>query len=165
MRSRFWSLVLWLGVATVAQGQKFVGSESLAVNDANAPESVAYTVQGTTLAAERVIRTQIQIMEPVVVPYRIIFVPHWQYVYATEMLHLHVPTGMSSKIFTHLPSRSVYIDMDRCGGDEWLGHNLAHELGHLETQSVDENDAERAASKYRKRLKSAHWQELNPQEH
>jgi hypothetical protein len=116
---------------------------------------MTYTVQGATLEQELVLRNQIQIMQPEVFPSRILFVPHWQYVYATRMYHLHVPTGMSSKMFTHLASRSVYIDADLCGGEDWLGHWMAHELGHLATNNAREDDAERAAREYRKRLKDA----------
>lgn len=68
------------------------------------------------------------------------------------MYHLHVPTGMTSKMFTHLPSRSVYIDNDFYGGADWLGHWIEHELGHLEQNNADENQAEKAAAKYRRRI-------------
>jgi hypothetical protein len=95
-------------------------------------------------------------MQPKSSPFRIRFVPHWQYLYAAKMYRLHLPTGMSSKMFTHLASRSVYIDADLCGGEDWLGHWMAHELGHLATNSPREDDAERAAREYRKLLKDAH---------
>jgi hypothetical protein len=94
-------------------------------------------------------------MQPAILPSRIVFVPHWQYLYATKIYHLHVPTGMISKMFTHLASRSVYIDADYYGGDEWLGHWMAHELGHLEANNADENEAEKKAAKYRRRLKES----------
>ena len=58
-------------------------------------------------------------------------------------------------MFTHLPSRSVYIDADRYAGEQWLGHWMAHELGHLEANNADENQAERAAVKYRRRLEES----------
>ena len=115
-----------------------------------------YTVQGTTPKREAVLRRQIQVMQPPVLPYRIRFVQHWQYVYAAKMYHLHVPSGMGSKMFTHLPSRSVFVDEDRYLGEEWLGHWMAHELGHLATNSVREEDAEKAAREYRIRLRAAH---------
>jgi len=111
-----------------------------------------YTVQGVTAEREAVIRRQIQAMQPRVLPYRIRFVPHWQYLYAAKVYQLHVPTGMGSKMFTHLSTRSVFVDADRYDGQEWLGHWLAHELGHLATNSASEEDAERAALEYRKRL-------------
>jgi Zn-dependent peptidase ImmA (M78 family) len=66
-----------------------------------------------------------------------------------------VPAGFTSALFTHLPSRTVFIDADRYVSDESLGYWLAHELGHLVTNSVKEDDAERAARKYRKRLEDA----------
>jgi hypothetical protein len=114
-----------------------------------------YTVQGATPEREAMLRRQIQLMQPAVLPYRIHFVPHWQYVYAAKIYQLHVPTGMGSIMFTHLPSRSVFIDEDRYLGEEWLGHWIAHELGHLATNSVREEDAERIAREYRIRLRAA----------
>jgi len=57
-------------------------------------------------------------------------------------------------MFTHLPSRTLFIDADRYI-DESLGYWLAHELGHLATSSPREDDGEKAAHEYRKRLKQA----------
>jgi hypothetical protein len=57
-------------------------------------------------------------------------------------------------MFTHLPSRTVFIDADRYT-DESLCYWLAHELGHLAASSPREDDAEKAAHEYRKRLKQA----------
>jgi hypothetical protein len=94
-------------------------------------------------------------MQPDVYPLRVLFVPHWKYIDAAKTFHLHVPTGYSSKLFTHLPSRSVFIDSDRYVSDDSLGYLLAHELGHLATNSTRENDADKAARDYRKRLKAA----------
>jgi|HubBroStandDraft_6_1064221.scaffolds.fasta_scaffold86230_2 hypothetical protein len=34
------------------------------------------------------------------------------------------------------------------GGDDWLAHWMAHELGHLETNNTNENEAEKAAAQY-----------------
>jgi len=147
------SIALWLGLAAMGRGQQVTGSGLLAVSEASSTDAAGYTVQGTTPERERVLRSQIQIMQPAVLPYRVIFVPHWQYIYATKMYHLHVPTGMTSKMFTHLASRSVYIDADFYGGDDWLGHCMAHELGHLERNNADENEAEKSAGTYRRRLK------------
>jgi Zn-dependent peptidase ImmA (M78 family) len=65
-----------------------------------------------------------------------------------------VPTGYNSALFTHLPSRTVFIDADRYF-DESLGYWLAHELGHLVTNSAKEEDAEKAAKEFRRRLKEA----------
>jgi hypothetical protein len=78
-----------------------------------------------------------------------------KYVDNTRIFHLHVPTGYTSAMFTHLPSRTVFIDSDRYI-DESLGYWLAHELGHLVTNSAKEQDAEKAAHEFRKRLKQAH---------
>jgi hypothetical protein len=124
---------------------------------AQAPNSndTTYTVHGATPEREAVLRRQIQVMQPAVLPYRIRFVPHWQYLYAAKMYQLHVPTGMGSKMFTHLASRSTFIDADLYLGDEWLGHWMAHELGHLATNSAKEDDAERVAREYRMRLQAA----------
>jgi len=132
-----WLVPFFLAIAPAAQTQ--------AIND-------TYTVQGATPEREAVVRRQIQAMQPLVLPYRIRFVPHWQYLYAAKVYRLHVPTGMGSKMFTHLPTRSVFVDEDRYDGEGWLGHWLAHELGHLATNSASEEDAERAALEYRKRL-------------
>ena len=142
MKPAFWLVPFFLAIAATAQSQTFS-------NDAT------YTVQGATPQREAVLRHQIQLMQPSVLPYRVRFVPHWQYVYAAKMYHLHVPTGMGSKMFTHLASRSVFIDEDSYLGEEWLGHWMAHELGHLATSSVKEEDAERTAREYRTRLQAA----------
>jgi hypothetical protein len=56
-------------------------------------------------------------------------------------------------MFTHLPSRSVFIDRDRYASDDSLGYWVAHELGHLAANSASESDADKAARQYRKRLK------------
>jgi hypothetical protein len=164
LKPTIWSAVLWLGVAAVGHAQQAGGTGLLTASAASpsahssttpSSASPAYTVQGTTPERERLLRSQIQVMDPAVLPYRIIFVPRWQYIYATKMFHLHVPTGMGSKMFTHLASRSVYIDADSYGGDDWLGHWMAHELGHLATNSAREEDAERSAREYRMRLQAA----------
>jgi hypothetical protein len=118
------------------------------------PHEGSYTVQGTTPEREAILRHQIELMHPPVLPYRINFVPHWRYVYATHVYRLHVPPGMTSRMFTHLESRSVFIDNDRYAGEHWMGHSIAHELGHLATNSVREEDAEKSAVDYRRRLKN-----------
>ena len=64
-------------------------------------------------------------------------------------------------MFTHLPSRTVFIDNDRYLGEEWLGYWMAHELGHLVTNSAKEEDAERAAHEFRKRLRDLQGQGLH----
>jgi hypothetical protein len=114
-----------------------------------------YTIHGATPEQESALRTEVQIMKPEILPSRIVFVPHWQYVNAARIYRLRVPTGMSSKMFTYLPGRTVYIDADLCGSNGWLGYWMAHELGHLATNSAKEDDAERAAREYRRRLKDA----------
>jgi hypothetical protein len=118
-------------------------------------DDTTYTVQGATREREAVLRLQIQVMNPPVLPYRIRFVPHWQYLHAAKTYQLHIPTGMASKMFTHLPSRSIFVDEDLYLGEEWLGHWMAHELGHLATNSAREDDAERVAREYRRRLEKA----------
>lgn len=155
MKQRILSVV-WLCLATNGRGQQITTSGLPTVNQPSSPITLAYTVQGTTPEREQLLRSQIQVMQPVILPTRIIFMPHWQYIYATKMYHLHVPTGMASKMFTHLPSRSVFIDADCYGGDDWMGHWMAHELGHLERNHANENEAERAAAKYRARLRHVH---------
>lgn len=154
MKLTIWSVVLWLAVVALGNAQQIVGTESIPASTAPSFDSQSYTVQGTTPERERLLRSQIAAMQPAVLPYRILFVPHWQYLYAAKVCHLHVPTGMTSKMFTHLRSRSVYIDADLYGGDDWLGHWMAHELGHLEKNNADENEAEKAAAQYRRRLKA-----------
>jgi hypothetical protein len=63
-------------------------------------------------------------------------------------------------MFTHLPSRTVFIDNDQYLGEQWLGYWMAHELGHLKTNSAKESDAERAAREFRKRLRDPQSQDL-----
>jgi hypothetical protein len=66
-----------------------------------------------------------------------------------------VPAGYTIKLFTHLPSRSVFIDRDRYVSDDSLGYWVAHELGHLAAHSVSEGAADKTARDYRKRLRNA----------
>jgi hypothetical protein len=146
----FWSMMVAMG-----QDQQTVAQGSIGLTRASSIEGTAYTVQGTTSEREQLLHTQIHVMKPLVLPNRIVFLPHWQYIYATKMYHLQVPKGMTSKMFTHLPSRSVYIDSDRYGGNDWLGYWIAHELGHLERNNADENQAEKSAAVYRSRLITA----------
>jgi len=114
------------------------------------PPAEGYLVIGATGDQESLLRAQIRVMRPEVLPRRIVFVPHWKYLDDARTLRLHVPTGYASVMFTHLPSRTVYVDKDFYTGEKWLGHWMAHELGHLETKSVREEDAERGARQYRK---------------
>ncbi len=156
MKFNIWTVLLFLGSAQFASGQSS-GNARLASAEATTPEPAAssYTVLGATPEQEASVRTQIQVMQPEVLPLRILFVPHWKYIDATKAFHLRVPTGYTSAMFTHLPSRSVFIDGDRYVSDDSLGYWLAHELGHLAANSSNENDADKAAREYRKRLKDA----------
>src|SRR5208282_1020765 len=115
----------------------------------------SYAVLGATPEQEALIRAQIRLIQPGVYPLRVLFVPHWKYVDTTKTFQLHVPIGYTSAMFTHLPSRSVFIDSDRYGSDDSLGYWLAHELGHLAANSPKEADAEKVAREYRKHLKQA----------
>jgi hypothetical protein len=123
----------------------------------NAAELAAntYVVVGASPQQEALVRAQIQIIQPAIFPLRIIFVPHWKYIDTARIFRLHVPTGYTSAIFTHLPSRTVFVDKDY-ESDCRLGDSLAHELGHMATNSTKEEDAERVAREYRNRLKGAH---------
>jgi len=162
MRLRIWTTLLLVTIAQLAWGQTN-GSAKLASAEATAPEPSAnsYTVLGATPQQEALVRAQIRIMQPEVLPLRIIFVPHWKYVDTARTFRLHVPTGYTSAIFTHLPSRSVFIDSDRYVSDDSLGYWVAHELGHLATNSASESDADKAAREYRKRLKDARKRNLH----
>lgn len=116
-------------------------------------ETGSYTVFGATSLQEAALRAQIRLLHPEILPLRVFFVPHWKYLHNARIFHLHVPTGYGSLMFTHLPSRTVFIDNDRYQSAEWLGYWIAHELGHLVTNSAKEEDAERAAREFRRRLK------------
>jgi len=156
MRLKISTILFFVTSAQFAWGQTDVRAK-LASAEATAPEPSAniYAVLGATSEQESLVRAQIRVMQPDVYPLRVLFVPHWKYVDAARAFHLHVPVGYTSKLFTHLSSRSVFIDSDRYVSDDSLGYWLAHELGHLSTNSVNENDADQAARKYRKRLKDA----------
>ncbi len=133
------------------------GPETSAAAPAAVPEPAAdgYTVFNATPEQEEALRAQIRLMHPDVLPLRVFFVPHWRYLAAARDFHLHVPTGYGSMMFTHLPSRTTFIDSDRYMGTDWLGHWMAHELGHLASNSTKEGDAEKLAREYRKRLKES----------
>ena len=130
-------------------------AEKSVADPATMPESFvdSYTVFNATPVQEATLRAQIKIMRPEVLPLRIFFVPHWKYLDTARIFRLHVPAGYASLMFTHLPSRTVFIDNDRYLGEKWLGHWIAHELGHLATNSAKEEDAEKAAREFRRRLK------------
>jgi hypothetical protein len=150
------TLFLFLGLVQPSWGQTN-RSANLVRGDlsASTPSANSYVVFGASPQQETLVRAQIQFMQPAVLPLRVFFVPHWKYVDNTRVFRLHVPKGYTSAMFTHLPSRTIFIDADRYM-DESLGYWLAHELGHLATSSPREEDAEKAAHEYRKRLKQAH---------
>jgi len=152
MRLRIWTTLFLATLAQFAWGQT---SGNLASAEATAPEPSAnsYTVLGATPEQEALVRAQIRVMQPDVYPLRVLFMPHWKYIDTARTFRLHVPAGYTSAMFTHLPSRSVFIDSDRYVSDDSLGYWLAHELGHLATNRASENDADRAAREFRKRLK------------
>jgi hypothetical protein len=156
MRLRIWTTLFLVTSAQFAWGQAG-GSAKLASAEAIAPEPPAnsYAVLGATPEQEALVRAQIRVMQPDVYPLRVLFVPHWKYIDTARAFRLHVPAGYTSAMFTHLPSRSVFIDSDRYVSDDSLGYWLAHELGHLAANSVSESEADKAAREYRKRLKDA----------
>jgi hypothetical protein len=156
MKLRIWTILFAVTITQFAWGQTSTNPKLLKA-EATAPEPSAnsYTVLGATPEQEALVRAQIRIMQPDVYPLRVLFVPHWKYLDTARTFRLHVPTGYTSAMFTHLPSRSVFIDIDRYVSDDSLGHWVAHELGHLATNSASESDADKAARNYRKRLKDA----------
>ena len=156
MKLRIWTVSLILGFAQFCWGQTN-GNARVVSEDAAAPEPSAnsYTVLGATPEQEALVRAQIRVMQPGVYPLRVLFVPHWKYIDAARVFRLHLPTGYTSAMFTHLPSRSVFIDSDRYVSDDSLGYWVAHELGHLAANSASENAADEAAREYRRRLKKA----------
>ena len=160
MKLKIWTTLFLVTIPQLAWGQ--TNGNSKAINaEATAPEPSAnsYTVLGATPEQEALVRAQIRIMQPDVYPLRVLFVPHWKYVDTARIFRLHVPAGYTSAMFTHLPSRSMFIDTDRYASDDSLGYWLAHELGHLATNSASESDADKAAREYRKRLKDARKRE------
>jgi hypothetical protein len=156
MKIGAWAALLFLGFAQPGLGQTNGRAKSLSGEQATSGLSAnSYVVIGATPVQEALLRDQIQVMRPAVLPLRIFFVPHWKYIDTARTFRLHVPTGFASVMFTHLPSRTVFIDNDRYLGEAWLGRWMAHELGHLASNSAREDDAEKAAHEYRKRLKQA----------
>jgi hypothetical protein len=155
------ALVL-LGFAELGQGQSS-GKPNPVTTEETAVKSSAnsYFVAGATPKQEALLRAQIEVMHPDLLPSRIIFEPHWKYLDTTKSFQLHVPTGYTSAMFTHLPTRTVFIDADRYQSDNLLGYWMAHELGHLATNSVKESDAEKGAHELRKRLED--WRTRAPE--
>src|SRR5437762_11611652 len=154
MKLRIWTTLFSLTVAQLAWGQT---DGKLDNTEGTAPEPSAnsYTVIGATPKQEALVRAQIQVMQPDVYPLRVLFVPHWKYMETARIFRLHVPAGYTSAMFTHLPSRSVFIDSDRYVSDDSLGYCVAHELGHLAANSTRESDADKADGEYRKSLRDA----------
>jgi hypothetical protein len=156
MKLGIWSALFFLGFAQPGLGQTDGSAKSFSGKEATPALSTnSYAVMGATPVQEALVRDQIQVMRPAVLPLRIFFVPHWKYIDTARTFRLHVPTGFASVMFTHLPSRTVFIDNDRYLGEAWLGRWMAHELGHLAKNNAREDDAEKAAQEYRKRLKEA----------
>jgi hypothetical protein len=156
MKFRICTTLFLVTIAQPASGQtsgsaKLVSTEATAL----APSANNYAVLGATAEQEAFVRAQIRVMQPDVYPLRVLFVPHWKYIDTARTFRLHVPAGYTSAMFTHLPSRSVFIDSDRYVSDDSLGYWVAHELGHLAANSSKEEDAEKAAREYRKLLKKA----------
>ena len=156
MKRVIWTALFILVFAHFSWGQTN-GNSVLFITEATAvgTSTNGYTILGATAQQEALVRVQILVMQPEVFPQRIIFVPHWKYVATAKTFLLHVPAGYTSAMFTHLSSRSVFIDSDRYVSDDSLGYWLAHELGHLAANSTSENAADKAAREYRKRLKDA----------
>jgi len=155
MKLRIWTALFLFGIAQSGWGQTN-GNSRLGSEETTAPEPTnSYTVLGATAQQEALVRAQMRVMQPAVLPLRIIFVPHWKYIDTTRTFRLHVPAGYTSAMFTHLPSRTVFIDSDRYVSDDSLGYWLAHELGHLAANSASESDADKAAGEFRKRRKDA----------
>jgi hypothetical protein len=154
MKLRIWIALVSLAAAQFSWGQTNGISTPTTAENA-ALDSGTLDVIGATAEQEASLRSQIQIIHPEVLPLRVLFVPHWKYLKAARTFQLHVPTGFGSLMFTHLATRTVYIDNDRYMGTDWLGHWIAHELGHLASHSAKEQDAEKVAREYRKRVKDA----------
>jgi hypothetical protein len=156
MKLRVWTILFLLTFAQFSRGQTN-GNAKLVTEEVTTREPSAnnYAVLGATPEQEALVRAQIRVMQPDVYPLRVLFVPHWKYMDTARTFRLHVPSGYTSAMFTHLPSRSVFIDSDRYVSSDSLGYWLAHELGHLAANSASESDADKAAREYRKRLKQA----------
>ena len=153
MRLAIWTTLLFLGFSQASLGQTNARTNPVSGQEAPAaPPANNCAIIGATAIQEASLRAQIEIMQPSVRPIRVVFVPHWKYLDTARTFQLHVPPGYTSAMFTHLASRTTFIDSDRYQGEEWLGYWMAHELGHLATNSAKEGDAERAAREYRNRL-------------
>ena len=153
MQRWIWIALFSMTFAELGQAQSNGTSHAMTTEETVARSSAnGYFVLGATPKQEAILRAQIEVMHPEVLPLRVIFVPHWKYLDTTKTFQLHVPTGYTSALFSHLPSRTVFIDADRYQSDDSLGYWMAHELGHLATNSSKESDAEKGARELRKRL-------------
>ena len=126
MKLKNWTVLLLLGFAQFSSGQtsgssKLVVAEATATAPASVPSENGCAVIGATASQEASLRSQIQAMQPSVLPLRILFVPHWKYIDAARVFQLHVPTGYTSSMFTHLASRTTFIDSDSYQDEDWLG--------------------------------------------
>lgn len=139
------------GLAQTNSSLDLRNSDAAAVTPGSPADGFA--VMDATPIQESALRAQIRSMHPPVPPLRVVFVPHWKYLNAVRAFHLHIPAGYQARMFTHLPSRTIFVDNDRYLSEDWLGHWIAHELGHLATNSAKEEDAERSAHEFRRRLK------------
>ncbi len=155
MKLRLLAAVLMLGFveSSWAQSSENRRQDIEIATDAGSSAN-SFTVLGATPRQEELVRAQIQVMQPDVYPQRIIFVRHWKYVETARIFQLHVPAGYTSAMFSHLASRTVFIDADRYVSDDSLGYWLAHELGHLAAHSASESEADKAARGLRARLKN-----------
>jgi hypothetical protein len=155
MKLETWTALLLSIVPQFGWGQTNGASKLSEVETAAPLSHNTYSVIGATPRQETLLRAQIQVMNAEILPLRIVFVPHWKYLDTARTFHLHVPTGYTSAMFTHLPSRTVFIDADRYIKDDSLVYWMAHELGHLATNSTKEGNAEKAAGPFRARLKES----------
>src|SRR5579862_5221131 len=95
MEFGLWLLLALLRVPVFAKGQI---AETKADPVERPPED--YQIIGATPAREALLRAQIGTMQPEVLPHRVIFVPHWKYLEDSRIMRLHLPTGVTSVMFT-----------------------------------------------------------------
>jgi hypothetical protein len=141
MKLTMGALVVFLMLAQFCGAQTNVNSNGAGTERvASVMESFtdSYAIMDASPAQEAALRQQIRLMHPAVLPLRVFFVPHWKYLEAARTFQLHVPAGYGSLMFTHLPSRTIFIDNDRYQDERWLGYWIAHELGHLAKNSATE---------------------------
>ena len=101
------SVVLILAGVSEFIGGQTTENTKLAPNVVTAvePSADSYLVLGATEDQESLLRTQIQVMRPEVLPLRIVFVPHWKYLDDARILHLPcLPVTPASCSRTYLPA-------------------------------------------------------------